>query len=371
LSADGTVADGRRRRRGDGEARVSLLANSVPELDHAAERAASDRQAQLLKPPGSLGRLESLGIRLAAIAGVCPPPVPARPAVLVAAGDHGVVAQGVTPWPQSVTGAMVAAMTAGQAAVNAIAAAIGAQVRLLDVGVASAPGAAVAHPMVRGGNVRRGTADLAMEPAMTREQAARAVLEGAAAADELLDGGADLLITGDMGIGNTTPAACLVAAFTGRPAAEVTGRGTGIDDATLRRKVEVVDRALAMHAPDPADPVGALAAVGGLEHAALAGLALAGAARRVPVVLDGVNACAAALVAAAIQPRVAGFLIAGHRSVEPGAGVAIAHLGLEPLLDLRMRLGEGTGALLAVPIVRAAAATLGGMATFAEAGLQA
>jgi len=244
-------------------------------------------------------------------------------------------------------------------------------VRLLDVGVASAPGAAVAHPMVRDGNVRRGTADLAMEPAMTREQAARAVLEGAAAADELLDGGADLLITGDMGIGNTTPAACLVAAFTGRPAAEVTGRGTGIDDATLRRKVEVVDRALAMHAPDPADPVGALAAVGGLEHAALAGLALAGAARRVPVVLDGVNACAAALVAAAIQPRVAGFLIAGHRSVEPGAGVAIAHLGLEPLLDLRMRLGEGTGALLAVPIVRAAAATLGGMATFAEAGLQA
>jgi nicotinate-nucleotide--dimethylbenzimidazole phosphoribosyltransferase len=371
LAADGS---GGARLGGDAadsaEARVSLLASGVPELDRAAERAATDRQAMLLKPPGSLGRLEALGIRLAAIAGACPPPVPARPAVLVAAGDHGVVAQGVTPWPQSVTGAMVAAMTAGQAAVNAIAAAIGAEVRLLDVGVATRPEAA-AHPMVRDGNVRRGTADLAVEPAMTREQAALAVLEGAAAAVELLDGGADLLVTGDMGIGNTTPAACLVAAFTGRGAAEVTGRGTGIDDATLRRKVEVVAGALAMHAPDPADPLGALAAVGGLEHAALAGLALAGAARRVPVVLDGVNACAAALVAAAIQPRVAGFLVAGHRSVEPGAGVAIAHLGLRPLLDLEMRLGEGTGALLAVPIVRAAAATLGGMATFAEAGLQA
>ncbi len=356
---------------GDAERRVSLLASGVPELDLAAERAASERQAMLLKPPGSLGRLETLGIRLAAIAGRCPPPVPAKPAVLVAAGDHGVVAQGVTPWPQSVTGAMVAAMTAGQAAVNAIAAAIGAEVRLLDVGVASLPDGATAHPMVRGGSVRHGTADLAVEPAMTRDQAARAVLEGAAAAGELLDGGADLLVTGDMGIGNTTPAACLVAAFSGRPAAEVTGRGTGIDDDTLRRKVEVVAAALALHAPGPADPLGALAAVGGLEHAALAGLALAGAARRVPVVLDGVNACAAALVAAAIQPRVRDFLVAGHRSVEPGAGVALAHLGLRPLLDLEMRLGEGTGGLLAVPIVRAAAATLGGMATFAEAGLQA
>jgi nicotinate-nucleotide--dimethylbenzimidazole phosphoribosyltransferase len=195
------------------------------------------------------------------------------------------------------------------------------------------------------------------------------VLQGAAAADELLDAGADLLITGDMGIGNTTPAACLVAVFTGRPATEVTGRGTGIDDATLERKVRVVERALALHAPDPADPLGVLAAVGGLEHAALAGLALAGAARRVPVVLDGVNAGAAALAAAALCPRVSGFLIAGHRSVEPGASVALERLGLVPLLDLRMRLGEGTGALLAVPIVRAAAAVLGGMATFAEAGL--
>jgi nicotinate-nucleotide--dimethylbenzimidazole phosphoribosyltransferase len=352
---------------GDAEARVARLAASVPPLDRDAEAAAAERQAQLLKPAGSLGRVEELGIRLAAIAGRCPPPVPARPAVLVAAGDHGVVAQGVTPWPQAVTGAMVAAMTAGQAAVNAIAGAIGAEVRLLDAGVATAP---AAHPMVRQGNVLRGTADLAVEAAMTREQAAAAILEGADAAAELLDAGADLLVTGDMGIGNTTPAACVIAALTGRAPVVVTGRGTGIDDATWDLKVKVVERALERHAPDAGDPLGVLATVGGLEHGALAGLALAGAARRVPVVLDGVNAGAAALVATAIEPRVAGFLIAGHRSVEPGASAALEHLGLAPLLDLQMRLGEGTGALLAVPIVRAAAAVLGGMATFAEAGLE-
>jgi nicotinate-nucleotide--dimethylbenzimidazole phosphoribosyltransferase len=201
-------------------------------------------------------------------------------------------------------------------------------------------------------------------------EAARALLVGADAAAELLDGGADLLVTGDMGIGNTTPAACLVAAFTGRDPAAVTGRGTGIDDATWELKVKVVERALARHTPDPADPIGALASVGGLEHAALAGLVLAGAARRVPVLLDGVNANAAALVACALAPRVAGFLIAGHRSVEPGASAAIEHLGLVPLVDLRMRLGEGTGALLAVPIVRCAAAVLARMATFAEAGFE-
>ena len=348
------------------EARVARLAALVPALDRAAEGAAAARQSRLLKPAGSLGRLEELGIRLAAITGRCPPAVPSRPAVLVAAGDHGVVAQGVTPWPQSVTGAMVAAMTAGQAAVNAIAKAIGAEVRLLDAGIATEP---PAHPMIRQGNLRRGTADLAVGPAMTREQAAGAVLEGAAAAGELLDAGADLLVTGDMGIGNTTPAACLIAALTGRAPAAVTGRGTGIDDATFQLKVKVVERALARHAPDPADPLGVLASVGGLEHGALAGLALAAASRRVPVLLDGVNAGAAALVAVAIEPRVAGFLIAGHRSVEPGASAAMEHLGLAPLLDLQMRLGEGTGALLAVPIVKAAAAVLAGMATFAEAGL--
>ncbi len=346
------------------EERVARLAAAVPPLDAAAEAAARDRHARLIKPAGSLGRLEELGARLAAMAGRCPPPLPAAPAVLVAAGDHGVVAQGVTPWPQAITGAMVAAMAAGQAAVNAMAGVIGARLRLLDVGVAAAP---APHPLVLPANVRRGTADLAVEPAMSRQEAARALLAGADAAGELLDEGADLLVTGDMGIGNTTAAACLVAAFTGRLPAAVTGRGTGIDDATWELKVKVVERALARHDPDPADPIGALASVGGLEHAALAGLLLAGASRRVPVVLDGVNADVAALVACAIAPRVAGFLVAGHRSVEPGASAALEHLGLSPLIDLELRLGEGTGALLAVPIVRCAAAVLS-MATFAEAG---
>jgi nicotinate-nucleotide--dimethylbenzimidazole phosphoribosyltransferase len=348
------------------EERVARLAAAVPELDAAAGTAAMQRQARLIKPAGSLGRLEELGVRLAAMSGRCPPPLPARPAVLVAAGDHGVVAQGVTPWPQAITGAMVGAMAAGLAAVNAIAGAIGAEVRLLDVGVAHPP---APHPALVEANVRRGTADLAAGPAMSRQEAVSALLAGADAAGALLDAGADLLVTGDMGIGNTTPAACLVAAFTGRQARAVTGRGTGIDDFTFELKVDVVERALALHAPGPADPLGALAAVGGLEHAALAGLLLAGASRRVPVLLDGVNADAAALVACAVAPRAAGFLVAGHRSVEPGATAALEYLGLWPLVDLELRLGEGTGALLAVPIVRAAAAVLR-MATFAEAGFE-
>jgi nicotinate-nucleotide--dimethylbenzimidazole phosphoribosyltransferase len=182
-------------------------------------------------------------------------------------------------------------------------------------------------------------------------------------------GGADLLVTGDMGIGNSTAAACLIAAFTGRPAAEVTGRGTGIDDTTLVLKTKVVAHAIDLHRPEAGDALGVLAAVGGLEHAALAGLILAGAAHRTPVVLDGVNAAAAALAAAALRPEAVGYVLAGHRSVEPGASAALDHLALQPLLDLQMRLGEGTGALLAVPIVVAAAAVLRDMATFDEAGI--
>jgi nicotinate-nucleotide--dimethylbenzimidazole phosphoribosyltransferase len=350
------------------EDRVVELASQVAPPDAAAEAAARARHDQLTKPRGSLGELEALGARLAAMAGRCPPPVPRRPAVIVAAGDHGVLDRGVSPWPREVTAAMVAGIAAGRAAVNALARVTGAQVTVLDVGVATA---VAPHPAVRRARVRPGTADLSQEPAMSREEAARALLAGAAVAWELLDAGVDLLVTGDMGIGNTTPAACLVAAFTGRPARAVTGRGTGIDAATFDRKVEVVARALALHRPDAADPLGVLAAVGGLEHAALAGIVLAGAARRVPVLLDGVNPAAAALAATALAPAARGYLIAGHRSPEPGAGAALAQLGLAPLLDLCLRLGEGTGALLAVPIVRAAAAVLAEMATFAEAGIPA
>lgn len=348
------------------EERVGQLAAAVGPVDRLAEADARRRQDRLVKPPGSLGRVEDTGVRLAAIAGACPPPVPQRPSVLIAAGDHGVLAQGVSPWPQEVTAAMIAGFCSGTAAVNAIAATVGAEVLVLDVGVASE---LADHPRLLRSRIRPGTADLSEGPAMTRPEAAAAVLAGAQAAEGMIGDGVDLLITGDMGIANTTPAACLIAAVTGRRPAAVTGRGTGIDDATLELKAKVVAHALELHRPDAADGLGLLAAVGGLEHAAIAGLILAAAAHRVPVVLDGVNALAGALVAVALQPEVVGYCIAGHRSVEPGATAALDHLGLEPLLDLQMRLGEGTGGLLAVPIVVAAAAVLRDMATFDEAGI--
>ncbi|HEX2397809.1 MAG TPA: nicotinate-nucleotide--dimethylbenzimidazole phosphoribosyltransferase [Solirubrobacteraceae bacterium] len=350
------------------EDRVLELAAEVGAPDDGCAAAARARHRYLVKPAGSLGRLEELGARLAAVAGTCPPPVCERPAAVVAAGDHGVLVQGVSAWPAEVTPAMVGEFCSGRAAVNALADCVGAQVSVLDVGVAvDLP----RHPRLRTAKVQPGTADLSRTAAMDREAAARAVLAGAGIAEELTGAGVDLLVTGDMGIGNTTPAACLVAAFTGAPAERATGPGAGLDDGTLARKAQVVRRALERHRPAPADPLGALAAVGGLEHAALVGLVLGGARGRLPVVLDGVSTVAAGLVACALRPAVRGYLIAGHRSTEPGASLGLEHLGLEPLLDLGMRLGEATGGLLAVPLVRAAAAALSRMATFEEAGIPA
>jgi nicotinate-nucleotide--dimethylbenzimidazole phosphoribosyltransferase len=296
----------------------------------------------------------------------CPPPVPENPAVLVCAGDHGVLERGVSPWPQAVTAAMVGNFCDGGAAVTAIAKTVGARVSVLDVGVA---GELKGHPRLRSAKVRRGTGDLSGGQAMSRDEAARAVMAGAGVAEELVEsGGVDLLVTGDMGIGNTTAAACLISAFTGSPAKETTGRGTGIDDKTLKLKVNVVEDALRLHATDIEDPLGVLAAVGGLEHAAIVGVILMGAVYGVPVILDGVVSNSAALVAGALAPRSAGYLVAGHRSAEPGARIALGYLELEPLLDLGMRLGEGTGGLLAVPLVQAAARTLAEMATLEELG---
>ena len=348
------------------EDRVQELAAEIPPLDEAAVRSARERHLALAKPSGSLGRLEELGARLAGMAGESPPPVPANPAVLVCAGDHGVLGRGVSPWPQAVTAAMVGNFCDGGAAVNAIAKTVGARVSVLDVGVAGELGG---HPLLRAAKVRRGTDDLSRGPAMSRDEAARAVMAGAGVAEELIEsGGVDLLVTGDMGIGNTTPAACLISAFTGNPPEQTTGRGTGIDDQTFELKVRVVNEAIGVHDPDPGDPLGVLAAVGGLEHAAIVGVILMGAVYGVPVVLDGVVSNSAALVAGALAPRSAGYLVAGHRSAEPGARVALGHLALGPLLDLDMRLGEGTGGLLAVPLVRAAARTLTEMATLEELG---
>jgi nicotinate-nucleotide--dimethylbenzimidazole phosphoribosyltransferase len=346
-----------------------LLAATLLQIrpaDGAAMAAARERQARLTKPPGALGMLEELSVQLAGLAGVCPPPVPAPAAVAVFAGDHGVYAQGVTPWPQEVTLQMVGNFLAGGAAVNAFAGQVGVAVVVIDVGVAGTLDAA------RGLLIRKvvaGTRDMTAEAAMTSEEAVRAIEVGIEVAQELVAAGHGCLLTGDMGIANTTASAALIAAFTGRDPAEVTGRGTGIDDDTLARKTAVVRAALALHAPDPADPVSVLAAVGGLEHAALAGFVLGAAAARIPVVLDGVTAGAAALAAAALAPACLAACVAGHLSAEPGHTVALAALGLRPLVDLGLRLGEGTGAVLALPLLQASAAALAQMATFDSAGV--
>jgi nicotinate-nucleotide--dimethylbenzimidazole phosphoribosyltransferase len=339
---------------------------AIRPADEQAAGAARELQARLTKPAGSLGVLEELSARLAGLAGVCPPPLPSPATVAVFAGDHGVHAQGVTPWPQEVTAQMVANFVAGGAVVNAFARQSGADVMVVDAGVAI--------PLHGGenlldANIRRGTRDMTVESALTRDEARAAVELGIAVAGQLVASGSKCLLTGDMGIANTTPAAALVAVFTGAGPAEVTGRGTGIDDAMLAHKAGVVAAALARHTPDPADPLGVLAAVGGLEHAALTGFILGAAAARVPVIVDGVIAASAALAAAAFAPDAVAAMVAGHRSAEPGATAALAHLGLEPLLDLGMRLGEGSGAVLALPIVSAAVRVLHEVATFDSAGV--
>ncbi|WP_018786936.1 nicotinate-nucleotide--dimethylbenzimidazole phosphoribosyltransferase [Micromonospora sp. CNB394] len=349
---------------------------AIRPLDEAAMAAARELQGRLTKPAGSLGALEPLSVRLAGLAGACPPPLPEPAAVAIFAGDHGVHAQGVTPWPQEVTAQMIANFLAGGAVVNAFARQAGASVTVVDVGVATPiPGAGAegpgdpTGPRLVAANVRPGTRDMTVTAAMTRDEARVAVETGIRVAGELIDAGAGILLTGDMGIGNTTPSATLVAAFGGVDAEAATGRGTGVDDETYARKVAVVSAALARHEPDPADPLGVLATVGGLEHAALTGLILGAAARRVPVLLDGVIAVSAALAAAAFAPDSVGAMVAGHRSAEPGATAALRHLGLEPLIDLGLRLGEGTGALLALPVVTGAVRVLHEVATFDSAGV--
>jgi nicotinate-nucleotide--dimethylbenzimidazole phosphoribosyltransferase len=332
-------------------------------LDDGAIAAARALHARLTKPTGSLGALEALSVRLAGLAGTCPPPLLERPALAIFAGDHGVHAQGVTPWPQEVTAQMVANFLAGGAVVNAFARQVGADVTVVDVGVLTL----LEGDGLLNRKVRAGTRDLSVESAMTHAEALQAIGVGIEVAGQLVDGGARVLLTGDMGIANTTPAAALIAAFTGADPHAVTGLGTGIDSETHARKVAVVTTAVV--ALEAEDPVGILAAVGGLEHAALAGFILEAAARRVPVILDGVIAAAAALVAHALAPHAVNAMVAGHRSAEPGATVALSRLGLEPLIDLGLRLGEGTGAALALPVVASTVRVLHEVATFDAAGV--
>ncbi|HEU5157807.1 MAG TPA: nicotinate-nucleotide--dimethylbenzimidazole phosphoribosyltransferase [Streptosporangiaceae bacterium] len=358
---------------------------AIRPLDEEAMARARAHQDRLTKPKGALGVLEELSVRLAGLAGACPPPLPEPVAVAVFAGDHGVHAQGVTPWPREVTAQMVANFLAGGAVVNAFAGQVGATVTVVDVGVAADLPDAGGRPAPRGRKIAYGTADMTQGPAMTAEQARAAIEVGIEVAGELVAAGNRCLVTGDMGIANTTVSAALIAACTSRDPAQVTGRGTGVDDGTYRHKINVVRAALVRHAAviarvsrgeagrppgrDPGWGVDVVAAVGGLEHAALAGFILGGAARRVPVILDGVTSGAAALVAHAIAPGALGACVAGHRSAEPGHAATLAHLGLRPLVDLELRLGEGTGALLALPLVQSAVRVLHDVATFDAAGV--
>lgn len=353
---------------------LSQTLSSIRAADADAYQAALAHQARLTKPVGSLGALEDVGHRLAAMAGRCPPPQPEPYAVALFAGDHGVVDQGVSSWPQAVTAQMIANFLAGGAAINVFGRQVGATLHVVDVGVATdlpdlacGPDRRSSDGVLHQRRVQPGTADFTCGPAMSREAADQAVGVGISIAHELIDGGCRLLVPGDMGIGNTTASAALVAVFTGADPRTVTGRGTGIDDAMLAVKMDVVRRGIEHNQPDPADPVGVLAAVGGLEHAAIVGLLLGASARRTPVLLDGVVVQSAALVAGALRPEAIDYWIVGHRSAEPGSPAALDHLGLRPLLDLGLRLGEATGAVLAIPLVQAAARLLREGATFESA----
>jgi nicotinate-nucleotide--dimethylbenzimidazole phosphoribosyltransferase len=339
---------------------------TAPDADVAA--AARARQDRLTKPLGSLGRLEDLSVWVASCQGVCPPRQFQRPRVVVFAGDHGVTSAGVSAYPAEVTAQMVANFDAGGAAINVLAEAAGASVRVVDIAVNAAEPLSAA---IGAHKVRRGSGNIAVEDALSAEETAAAIEAGRAIADEEVDSGADLLIAGDMGIGNTTAATTLIAALTNSEPVAVVGRGTGIDDAGWARKTAAIRDALYRARGLSADPVGLLRVCGGADFAAMAGFCAQAAVRRTPVLLDGVVVTAAALVADRLAPGARLWWQAGHRSTEPAHALALQQLELEPIIDLRMRLGEGTGAAVALPVVRAAVATLSSMATFDEAGVTA
>ncbi len=333
--------------------------------------AARARQDTLTKPPGSLGRLEDLAIRLAGITGQ-PLPEIVHKVIVTMAGDHGVVAEGVSAFPQAVTAQMVANFLRGGAAINVLAHHLGARVVIVDMGVTAdveKDHAARTHTNLVVKKIAPGTGNIARGPAMSREQALLALTAGVEVVEAELARGLDILGVGEMGIGNTTPSAAIAAALTGYSPAEIVGRGTGVDDAGLARKVSAVERALSVNQPDPADALDVLAKVGGFEIGGLAGAMLASAAHRRPVMVDGFIATAAAMIAASLAPQSRPYLIAAHRSRERGHGIMLDWLGLEPLLDLEMRLGEGTGAALGISLAEAACKVLCEMATFDEAGI--
>jgi nicotinate-nucleotide--dimethylbenzimidazole phosphoribosyltransferase len=322
------------------------------------------RHDTLTKPVGSLGRLEGVGAWVASCQGVCPPKPFTRPRVVVFAGDHGIAKHGVSAYPSEVTAQMVANFLTGGAAVNVLATVAGATVRVVDMSVDGDT------PDVVGKfKVRRGSGSIDREDALTRDEAVAAIKAGMQIVDEEVDGGADLLIAGDMGIGNTTPAAVLIASLTGSEPVAVVGRGTGIDDATWMRKTAAIRDALRRARKVISDPVTLLATAGGADIAAMVGFLAQAAVRRTPVVLDGVVVGAAAIVAEELAPGAREWWVAGHRSAEPSHSLALAHLSLEPLLEFDMRLGEGSGAVAALPLVLMSTKILAEMATFDSAGV--
>jgi nicotinate-nucleotide--dimethylbenzimidazole phosphoribosyltransferase len=343
---------------------LSQTLEQIVPIDRETLAAAELELDRKTKPRGSLGRLEDLAAQIAAIRGSLRPE-PLHAAIVVAAADHGIAAEGVSAYPQEVTRQMVANFASGGAAVCVLARAVGADLVVVDAGVAEP----FDHADVRSVRIAPGTANATEGPAMTRDQAVASIVAGAALASELADAGITAIGVGEMGIGNTTSAAALAAGLLGRDAAELCGPGTGLDADGVARKAAVVVRMLERNAPDPADPLGVLAAVGGVEIGVLVGIALGAAARRSVVVLDGFITGAAALVALRLAPALQGFLVASHRSAEPGHRVVLEALGLAPLLELDLRLGEGSGAALALPILAAARAVLVEMATFADAGV--
>ena len=340
--------------------------------DETARTAARERQERLTKPSGALGRLEELSVWLSGVTGQCPPPPIARPALAIFAGDHGVARTARTSaYPPEVTAQMVANFVAGGAGATVLARSRGVRVRVVDVSVdVDWAGAGLAVPAeVTRDRIRRGAGSIDFEDAMTRAEAASALALGARIADELVDAGADLLIGGDMGIGNTTPSAVLVALLTDSGAAQVVGRGTGIDDLTWMRKTGAVRDAIRRGRAVSDDPIRLLGAVTGPDLAAMTGFLLRAAERGTPVLLDGIVSCACALLAERIAPGASAWWQAGHRSTEPASAIALDALGLEPILDLGLRLGEGSGALVALPVLTAAGDLLREMATFESAGV--
>ncbi len=345
---------------------LTAVRDSIDRPDEETHAAALERLDSLVKPLGALGRLEELAAWLSAVQGTCPPTPLSDARVVIFAGDHGVARAGVSAYPPEVTAAMVRTFVDGSAAVNALARTVDAAVRVVDMGVAvdleDVPADVVRH------KIRRGSGDISVEDALTQEECEAAFSAGMTIADDAVDAGADVLLIGDMGIGNTTVAAALIGLLTGSDAATVTGRGTGVDDITWMHKCAAVRDAMRRGRPVMGDQLQLLATIGSADLAAASGFLVQAARRRTPVILDGVVTGAAALVAHRIAFRAALWWIAGHRSVEPAHSLALDRLGLEPVVDLKLRLGEGTGALLALPILRSAQAALADMATLADLG---